>query len=249
MIQKYIESFDVTVDTSTDSPLTTINVNGTIQGFSEVGFTKSTDVTECDTPNTVKSAFDSATDGWEVVKSKIYNRLKNFFDNDNYVDKHGVGLTTPITKGTLHIQPLTDSIGYNIEAGTVTYSRSYNNRVEFYNDNALTETISYNTNNATDIYASLTVLGRANGPLFQNMGTTTAETRDLSIDAIVQPVSTKTSITHAHLSAPSTKYEGLITLYENTLSDKVYFRNSDTEAWEPTLGHYTRSISWTVGTC
>ena len=246
---KYIESFDVTVDTSTDSPLTTINVNGTIQGFSEVGFTKSTDVAECDTPNTVKSAFDSATDGWEVVKSKIYNRLKNFFDNDSYVDKHGVGLTTPITKGALHIQPLTDSIGYNIEAGTVTYSRSYNNRVEFYNDNALTETISYNTNNATDIYASLTVLGRANGPLFQNMGTTTAETRDLSIDTIVQPVSTKTSITHAHLSAPSTKYEGLITLYENTLSDKVYFRNSDTEAWEPTLGHYTRSISWTVGTC
>ena len=82
------------------------------------------------------------------------------------------------------------------------------------------------------------------------MGTTTAETRDLSIDAIVQPVSTKTSITHAHESAPSTKYDELIDSYEAAFgAGVVYFRNSDTEAWEPTLGHYTRSISWTVGTC
>ena len=113
----------------------------------------------------------------------------------------------------------------------------------------MTETISYNTNNATDIYASLTVLGRANGPLFQNMGTKTAETRDLAIDVIVQPVSQKT-VAQAHSSAPSTTYDKLVGEYEDDFStNQVYFRNSDTESWEPLLGHYTRSVSWTVGTC
>ena len=250
--KRYIENFDVTVELSADSPLTTVNINGTIQGFSDVEFTTATDVTQCDTPNTKKSAFDSATDGWEVVKSKIYNRVNSFFENNSYVDAHGVDLTTPIDKGKLHIQPVTESIGYNTQGGTVTYSRSYNNRVEFWNDQALVETVSFTTNTPTDIYGSLTVLGRDNGPLFQNMGTKTPETRDLAIDAIVPPakVTAATIANDGDVGKSAQKYSKLIKDIEDEFgAGTVYFRNSDTESWEPTMGHYTRSVSWTVGTC
>ena len=154
----------------------------------------------------------------------------------------------------MHIQPLTESVGYNTQGGTVTYSRSYNNRVEFWNDKALVETISYTTNNATDIYASLTILGRANGPIFQNVGTTTAETKDLSIDAIVQPATiTKATVARDGDTAgsPTQKYSELITQTEDNMDNgnTIFFRSSDTESWEPYLGHYTRSVSWTVGEC
>ena len=254
---RYIESFDVNVEKSTDSPLIALTINGTIQGFSDVEFQTTTDVLDCNTPEAKQSAFDSATEGWELTKPKIYNRLKNFFDSDK-LEAHGAGGPDEgrkLLKGDLHIQPLTESVGYNTQGGTVTYSRSYNNRVEFWNDKALVETISYTTNNATDIYASLTILGRANGPIFQNVGTTTAETKDLSIDAIVQPAAiTNATVARDGNSAgdPTKEYDLLITQTESKMAEganTVFFRSSDTESWEPYLGHYTRSVSWTVGEC
>ena len=238
---RYVESFEASVERAAESPLTTIAINGTIQGFADIDYGPSVDVTDCNNPTNNKSAMDYASEGWDIIKDKVYTRAQTLFDS---LEAHA-----GLLKGTLRESLLSDSLGYNTEAGTLTYSRSYNNREEFYYDEALVETVSYNTSNGTDIYASLTVLGRANGPLFQNMGTKTAETRDLAIDAIVQPISQKTDFGVSN--AITVEYTKLVDAYEASLIGVgvVYFRNSDTESWEPLLGHYTRSVSWTVGTC
>lgn len=239
--KRYVESFDASVDRSADSPLTTITINGSIQGFADIDYGTSVDVSDCNNPTNNKSAMDYASEGWNDIKDKLYTRAQTLFDS---LEAHAT-----LSKGTLRNAVLSDSLGYNTEGGTLTYSRSYNNREDFYYDDALTETISYNVSNGTDVYASLTVLGRANGPLFQNMGTKTAETRDLAIDAIVQPVSQKTNFGVS--TSITNTYNNLVTAYETSFigAGIVYFRNSDAESWEPSLGHYTRSVSWTVGTC
>lgn len=240
----YIESFEASVERSSDSPLTSIAINGTIQGFSDLDYGSAADVGDCNPPTTNKSAFDYASDAWETIKNQVFSRAQTLF---NSLDNHG-----PLAKGTLREFPMADSVGYNTEGGIITYSLTYNNREEFYSTDALVETIAYNTTHPIDIYASLTVLGRANGPLFQNMGTKTAETRTLSIDAVFQPNSNKTMGIPSAAGTASSTYDALVESYETDIltgANVVYFRNSDDESWEPTLGHYTRSVSWTVGTC
>ena len=53
---------------------------------------------------------------------------------------------------------------------------------------ALTETISLTYNEPTDVFASLTVLGKSRGPLFQDIYTSGVTTRDISIDAIIKVI-------------------------------------------------------------
>ena len=68
--------------------------------------------------------------------------------------------TLPINR-----QPLSETYGYNIDEGTVTYSLQFNNRPQTCATGVLSENISITKNRPTDVYASLTVLGRAAGPI------------------------------------------------------------------------------------
>ena len=91
-------------------------------------------------------------------------------------------------------------------------------------------------------------MGRAAGPLFQQIGTVGPRTRDLSIDAII---TVQGDCSSDAFIDPPTEYDTMVTNYENSLKTDydVVFTNSESKSWEPKAGHFTYSKSWTVGDC
>ena len=91
------------------------------------------------------------------------------------------------------------------------------------------------------MYATITVLGRVEGPLLQHLGTYGPKTVDRSIDALVKPTdelsvdAAYTAVFNAYLPLMDAPDSSLVT--------------SDTKTWEPREGHFTWSKSWEIGTC
>lgn len=215
------EEFDVNIEESIDNALVAITVNGTIQGLASVGYPVGTGVTK----------IRNALDYWRSISGSIYSRAQTLY----------IG-STP-----LNTVPLTRSLGYNSVAGTVTYNYSYNNRPVNCVSNALSEVINITENNPNDIFASLTVLGRAKGPLFQSIGTFGPRTRELSIEAILP---TATGCGYSAWAIP-TGYNALISGYEAGLSGDYsqVFVNNESKTWNPRDGRFTYTKSWTLGEC
>ena len=141
----------------------------------------------------------------------------------------------------LHSLPLGATVGYNPIVGTVTYSYSYNDRLDFLDTDALSETISVTKNSRPDLYASITILDRgAVGPLLQSLGTSGPETHDVSVDVLYVPYPASTT---AKPTSWGDVYDTLFTVPTNG------FTISETETWDARNGHYTKSKSWEIGEC
>ena len=222
-----LEDFEGSSEQSSDTPFTSITVNGTIQGI---------DYIPCgnDCPPTGNDKFEAALTKWASVSGSLYSRAKKVLEKTAHLDIRAEDETYP-----LHQLPLSSTVGYNPIAGTVTYSYSYNDRLDFIDSSAITETISVTENGRPDLYASITILGRgSNGPLLQSLGATGPQTKDVSVDVIYKPTSD-----YNNIPATATEYNTLFTDPDNS------FVTSDTETWEAAAGHYTRSKSWEIGSC
>ena len=222
-----IEDFEVSVEQSNDTPYTNVSINGTVQGHANIDYGNGGD--ECP-PTGAK--FNNATAMFQgVVSGNMYSRAEKAFDIHGHL-----GIT-----GDLNIKPLSYTVGYNPIAGTVTYSASYNDRLAFYYASAVTETISYTFNDRADLYASITILGRAEGPLLQQLGTKGPKTVDRSIDALVKPTDEL---------AVDAAYTAVFNAYSPLMADPTdSLVSSDNKTWEPREGHFTWSKSWEIGTC
>jgi hypothetical protein len=223
------EDFEVTIDKAADNALTTITINGTIQGFSTINYD--------DCPPSGAPKFNAALASWSGVEGLLAGRASSVYNS--------VGGNW---SGGLNAAPLSESIGYNVIGGTVTYNKSYDDRPANCYSGALQESITFNFNQPSDIFASLTVLGKPRGPLFQAISTTSATTRDISIDAIIPLVG---DCAHADFNHPPDVYDQMVNSYEVTLRNEFnqVFVSSHSIGWEPKVGHFTLSKSWTVGYC
>ena len=232
------EEFDVSVENSLDTYLTSITVNGNIQGLATVNYANPNSSDEI--PK-IAGAFGK----WNSISGEIYNRANTVYLASENINQDG----NPMS---LHIDPLNTSFGYNNKAGTVTYSYAYNNRPYNCVSNARLENITFNENNPTDVFASLTIIGRTAGPLFQDIGTSGARTKEISIEAVL-PVwdSGRCTLISSIGAGIPTGYDELVNSYQAYLTG-VYsgvFINSDNKNWNPKDGRFSWNKSWTVGGC
>jgi len=260
---RYKEDFEVSANTNVDSPHISVDINGTIQGYANVSYPDPNVPIDSSTPK-----FQNALIAWSglhpdgVNPTKIgisgilYSRASSFYKINT---KHPAFLAS----SSLNPATLSTALGYNITEGTITYAYSYDDRPINCVPEALTETINITENEPNDIFASLVVLGRASGPLLQDIGTKGPRTRDISIEAFL-PIGTGTNFTqkvdgdtqYTQLNNPSflvapTGYDGLISGYEYSLTSAyagVYI-NSQSKTWQPKIGRFTYNKSWTVGDC
>lgn len=237
------EDMDVSIDRSADNPYITVTINGAINGLANLSGTYN----QCGDDHWASEAkdtkFKNALNDWPSVSGAAFSRAEAVYD------------TVPRTKfariRNLNIWPLTETIGYNMIAGTVSYSNTYDDRPYNCYTGALTETINITETNPNDIFASLTVLGRANGPLLQQIGTVGPTVRDISIDAMI-PIQTGCDITNiAEFFGAPDVYDTFIQAYRDhlELTYAQVFINSQGKTWEPKMGHFTQNISFTVGSC
>jgi len=226
-----LEDFSVNIDDNLDSYQKTVTINGTIQGLATVSYPGASG-----TPK-LSNAFDY----WKQVSGSIYSRATTIYDGN---------ISSDGGNRSLNNIPVSKAIGYNTPGGTVTYNYTFNDRPYNCVANAKAEIININENDPNDVFTSVTVLGRQQGPLFQDINTFGPKTREISIEAILPPDTGCLDGGLLSYAAPN-DYDVLVSGYEAyvTGSYEQAFVNSQSKTWSPKDGRFTFSKSWTVGEC
>ena len=177
----YQEDFELSVNTSYEEPYTTVDVNGTIQGYAtlvypdatgrviEIGPPPITGTYDFELQNSITGTipkFQNAIAAWSGtvdtdgttpltvgISGLLYTRANSFYQIN---PKHPAFLAS----NSLNLQTLNTAVGYNITEGTISYAYSYNDRPINCVPEALSEVINITENEPADIFASLTILGR-----------------------------------------------------------------------------------------
>lgn len=148
-------------------------------------------------------------------------------------------------------EPISKSVAYNTNEGTIGYNLSYSNRPVNCYSGALSETISISRSLATDVHSNLAILGRANGPILQDIGTKTASTTQCSIEAVVVPQTGYTCTGDFWLGSPTGFYQELVNSVESGISGTygTYFLTASSINWDPRTGRLGRTASWIHTDC
>ena len=136
---------------------------------------------------------------------------------------------------------LSESVGHNKVSGTITYSVSFNDYDKPSTENAIVEIISVNYNNdkgEQKLIAILPIIGRANGPIIQDIETTQVSSRSITVDITMKRGAGKPDGTAALIDY---RPEG----WDEVDVDKVHvYLTASTESWNPNTRAYNKSETW-----
>ena len=141
--------------------------------------------------------------------------------------------TAAAVGGTLRNTQLNKSIGHNKSGGTITYSVSFND-LEPEISGALSESVTVNYDNEDgldQIIAIIPIIGKADGPVIQDMGTTKEKKVSVTLDVVMLR------------SSRSSKPDGT-TIANSYKPTSTSYQETKTESWSPSTGSYNLSISW-----
>ena len=130
---------------------------------------------------------------------------------------------------------MSKSVSKNRTTGVISYTLSYNDK-ELESDDTITESLQISDDNedrTNNIVAIIQIIGRADGPIFQNMGTTTERKRSASLEWTMKRANRS--------SKPSVAAITAINAYRPTGA----YQLSKSESWTPSTGGYSLSIEWT----
>jgi len=181
------ETWTVSSDTSATDGLTSIKIDGTVQGYETREYGSLTGNKQClglvNDPDRdykiTETKYASASGYFNVVQNRMLERARLVAGKP----------ASTIISGVLPLNPIATSTSINHEpgAGTITYSYAYDDRPSNHISGALSETISINDNHPTDVFAEIQVLGRRTGPVLQAIGTVTSSTREINVEAMMGP--------------------------------------------------------------
>ena len=220
------ETTTTTVQTDASSAITSVTIDGSLNGYA-VG--ASTDPTLLIHAGAAKGAY------------AVLNRI-----SDNGKWGHGSVAYKRAQKATgavLNATPRSISVGDSTSSNqTITYNVTYDNRRIPTVSGAVSETINVTDSYPTDIYASIQIMGKRDGPVFQYMNTTTHYERDVSIELVMpqnfQGSPATNSITRPQLNdllssvAPGSTQAGYVMLKQLN------------ESWSSSEGRYTVNAGW-----
>ena len=207
------QELEISVETSASEGDFNISINGTITGLT----------TEA---------------GSETTKTRVsaYSNALGVLPTDSAL--HALADTLYTGTGTLLTAPLNKSVGHNKVNGIITYSVVFNDRLAPALANSLSTNINVEYNNADgteSVFASIPVIGRALGPVLQEMGTTGEKRQRVSIEAVMKK---------AHrTSPPSSNAKTLAITYKPTGTTVI--QGAINETWQPSNGSYSLNVEWT----
>ncbi len=152
-----IETFDISTQSSSDSNLTQVTIQGSIAGLEQRN--SNMDV--------INSRYANANAKFSSISGVILSRAQTY------------------SNVSLNVIPLVSSVGRNPHGGTLTYSYEYNNRPSNVIANSRSESIVVSDSLQTDYPVPIFVLGRVRGPVIQNLYSSRERTRTLTIEAVV----------------------------------------------------------------
>tara|TARA_R100000008_G_scaffold86088_1_gene77849 strand:- start:5065 stop:6495 length:1431 start_codon:yes stop_codon:yes gene_type:complete len=207
------QELEISVETSATEGDFNISISGTITGLAtEVG---------SETTKTRASAYSNAL---------------AVLPTDSAL--HALANTLYTGAGTLLSDPLGKTVGHNKVSGIITYSVTFNDRLAPALANSLSTNINVEYNNADgteSVFASIPVIGRALGPVLQEMGTTGEKKQRVSIEAVMKKAN--------RTSPPSSDAKALALTYIPTGTTVI--QGPINETWQPSNGSYSLNVEWT----
>ncbi len=224
------EDFTANIQYDLGSDLTTVTINGTIQGLETVNYGEIAGDYSLTT-----NKYSAASGYWDCVQTKLFTRA-------NLV---GSGIATRV----LNPARLNFSVGHNPTAGLISYTYTYDDRPCNFVSGSLSESIAITDVNPTDVFASLTALGRAFGPILQDIDTVTASIKAVNIDVLMPIPTGCLNIINNIDAAPNV--DTLLCEIERSVSGSniTYFKSQDQKSWNPKTGRFTQSVEWTYTPC
>ena len=166
----------------------------------------------------------------------------------------------------LHPIALSTNVTHDKTAGNINYNSEYNNRPTTCIAGARTETINVTFSGGEDVFATIAVVGRAEGPVMQNMNTIKEKKVVISVDAImavrtyVAPVPPDGDVGCDHIKAAVCTDKPDTTALVESLRDEAIgchpagngtdtFKEADSESWNVHNGRYNRNVTYVLKTC
>jgi hypothetical protein len=186
---------------------------------------------------------------------KYENALTKFVS----INLYSRAQTFATSKGiTLNPTELSKNESHDKISGNISYSVEFDNRPINCISGARSESINVSFSGGEDVFAVIGVVGRANGPIMQDMNTIKQGKVSISIDATMNVLtygSDCSDVTNYVCSGkPSTTsiIESLrdkaITCHPNGTGTATW-KESDSESWNVRTGRYSRNTTYVIKTC
>lgn len=227
-----IEEFNISVKKSLEDASTRVTIDGSVKGLE------------------VKNSGYSFGD-LKVLIPKITNAETKFASISSGNPSTIFTRAQQYTGVGLNYNPLGITIGRNVMNGVITYAYEFDDRPYNIIPSAIMESFVIRGVNPTDVFASITVPGRAAGPVIQDLNTTTSPKFSIQIEALMPRYSGVPDTIAKALamvnSSPRQSVQLFINNFRGALSGQYprTFVDSDSEDWNPRTGRYSREISWT----
>ena len=153
--------------------------------------------------------------------------------------------------------PLSATVSFNEHDAEINYTVTYGgeNAVENFISNALSESISIDDTYPGDVFSSVAVLSRPNGPILQYLGGRTEYKRNLTINLVMNNAHLMKNTTDkkelfkkpSQVAPTDGELAQIIAFASPKGEDGVlkYFISPPTESWNPKDGTYSLNLSWT----
>lgn len=207
-----VDSLDVSIETSVEGS-TSVTVNGSITGIDTSG-----------DASTTNNKMVNARNQLPVIEGKAYALASALYATHKPSYAPSGGLKTDV---------LSKSIGENQAEGAITFSYSYNDE-EVDNPDALSQKISITDDNKdrdVKVLAIIAIIGKADGPIIQDIGTTPERKKSASLEWVMKQGKRTTQ--------PDGK--DVLTAYAPAGTSYIVSKN---ETWSEDDGAYNLSIDW-----
>ena len=239
------ENYSVAVRISSQTGLTTLTTDGSVRGY------------------------DDNTDELEIYNKVATPNIKytNALAKFNAINQLSRAQTVATTIGiTLNPIALSTNVTHDKTSGNISYNSEYNNRPTTCITGARTETINVTFSGGEDVFATIAVIGRAEGPVMQNMNTIKEKKVVISVDAVM-PVPTYVAPVGGGGDVGCDDIKDAIcgdkpdtTSLVESLRDEAIgchpagngtdtFKESDSESWNVHNGRYNRNVTYVLKTC
>jgi len=233
------ETFDIGMNQS--DGLTTVNVNGTIEGLASVYYTG--DGGSQDGYNVSASKFSAASGYYNIIKDRLFDRAKGA-----YIAVSGACWNRPLS-ATVRQR----TVGINPIEGTISYDYTYDTATTgcIIGTCLISQHISIDDQEEQDIVAEQVVLGRAAGPILQDIGTVTARIRTVNVELVTLPPTDCTTVANMYAPVPTGAVDDFIAIIYGNLVDlySQVFVVGHNQTWDLTQGRYSKTKSFKYTNC
>jgi len=213
-----IEDFTVSINNDINTPFATIDVNGSVRGL-EI---KDSDM------QLITSRYENASSYYDNILPSIFPRAQTIYGGQ-----------------PLNALPVNTNIGRNPANGTINYSYQYNARPSGLITGALSENINVSYTDGGESFASVFAIGRARGPVLQELSTKEAKTKSLSIDAVL-PSNLNPNNLIGSFSFPEATVSDIVSQLNPVNEGAVKsFASPANKNWSPITGQLSYSVTWT----